>query len=117
MNSGRTVFAQLVAHLSHIEFQKCVARYDGDQHHRSFSCWDQLLAMAFAQFTYRESLRDIEACLRSMGGKLYHMGFRGKVARSTLADANENRDWRIFAAFAQVLIGIARPLYAQDPIG
>ena len=73
--------------------------------------------LAFAQFTYRESLRDIEACLRSMGGKLYHMGFRGKVARSTLADANENRDWRIFADFAQVLIGIARPLYAQDPIG
>src|SRR3989441_8501355 len=117
MNSGRTVFAQLIAHLSHIEFQKCVTRYDGDRHHRSLSCWDQYLAMAFAQFTYRESLRDIEACLRSMSGKLYHMGFRGKVARSTLADANENRDWRIFADFAQVLIGIARPLYAQDPIG
>src|SRR5437870_1332553 len=78
MNSGRTVFAQLVAHLSHIEFQKCVARYDGDQHHRSLSCWDQYLAMAFAQFTYRESLRDIEACLGSMGGKLYHMGFRSR---------------------------------------
>src|SRR5437588_5460201 len=117
MNAGRTVFAHLIAHLCHIEFQKCVARYDSDDHHRSLSCWDQPLAMAFAQFTYRESLRDIEACLRSMGGKLYHMGFRGKVARSTLADANENRDWRIFADFAQVLIGIARPLYAQDPIG
>src|SRR5450432_438739 len=117
MNAGRTVFAQLIAHLSHIEFQKCVTRYDGDQHHRRLSCWDQYLAMAFAQFTYRESLRDIEACLGSMGGKLYHMGFRGRVSRSTLADANEAHDWRIFADFAQVLVGIARPLYASDPIG
>jgi hypothetical protein len=117
MNSGRTVFAQLIAHLSHIEFQKCVTRYDGDHHHRSLSCWDQYLAMSFAQFTYRESLRDIEACLRSMGGKLYHMGFRSRVARSTLADANETHDWRIFADFAQVLIAIGRPLYAGDPIG
>src|ERR1700674_2937408 len=117
MNSGRTVFAQLVAHLSHVEFQKCVTRYDGDQHHRSLSCWDQYLAMAFAQFTHRESLRDIEACLRSMSGKLYHMGFRSKIARSTLADANETHDWRIFADFAQYLIGVARPLYRQDPIG
>ena len=117
MNSGRTVFAQLIAHLSHIEFQKCVTRYDGDHHHRSLSCWDQYLAMSFAQFTYRESLRDIEACLRSMGGKLYHMGFRSRVARSTLADANETHDWRIFANFAQVLIAIGRPLYAGDPIG
>ena len=104
-------------HLPRYEFQKCVDRYHGEYQQKSFSCWDQLLAMAFAQFTYRESLRDIEACLRSMSGKLYHMGFRGKVARSTLADANENRDWRIFADFAQVLIGIARPLYVHDPIG
>jgi len=117
MNVGRTVFSQLIAHLSHNEFQKCVARYDGDRHHRSLSCWDQYLAMAFAQFTYRESLRDIEACLRSLGGKLYHMGFRSKVPRSTLADANETHDWRIFADFAQHLIGIARPLHAEDPIG
>ena len=117
MNLGQTVFSQLMDHLPRYEFQKCVGRYHGEYQQKSFSCWDQLLAMAFAQFTYRESLRDIEACLRSMGGKLYHMGFRGKVARSTLADANENRDWRIFADFAQVLIGIARPLYAQDPIG
>src|SRR6202051_1051410 len=117
MNSGRTVFAQLVAHLSHIEFQKCVTRYDGDQHHRSLSCWDQYLAMAFAQFTYRESIRDIEACLRSMSGKLYHMGFRSRIARSTLADANETHDWRIFADFAQHLIGVARPLHAEDPAG
>jgi Domain of unknown function (DUF4372)/Transposase DDE domain len=117
MNAGRTVFAQLIAHLSHIEFQKCVARYDGDHHHRSLSCWDQYLAMAFAQFTYRESLRDIEACLRSMSGKLYHMGFRSRIARSTLADANETHDWRIFADFAQHLIGVARPLHAGDPMG
>ena len=117
MNLGQTVFSQLMDHLPRYEFQKCVGRYHGEYQQKSFSCWDHLLAMAFAQFTYRESLRDIEACLRSMGGKLYHMGFRGKVARSTLADANENRDWRIFADFAQVLIGIARPLYAQDPIG
>jgi hypothetical protein len=117
MNVGRTVFAQLIAHLSHIEFQKCVTRYDGDHHHRSLSCWDQYLAMAFAQFTYRESLRDIEACLRSMSGKLYHMGFRSRIARSTLADANEAHDWRIFADFAQHLIGVARPLHAEDPMG
>ena len=117
MNSGRPVFAQLIAHLSHIEFQKCVARYDGDRHHRSLSCWDQYLAMAFAQFTYRESLRDIEACLRSLSGKLYHMGFRSRIVRSTLADANETHDWRIFADFAQHLIGVARPLPAEDPMG
>src|SRR5438045_747062 len=99
------------------EFQKCVARYRGDAHGRGFTCRDQYLAMAFAQLTYRESLRDIEACLRAMSGKLYHMGFRGRVARSTLADANDAHDWRIYADFAQVLIGIARPLYAADPIG
>jgi DDE family transposase/uncharacterized protein DUF4372 len=99
------------------EFKKCVTRYDGDYKFRGFSCRDQFLAMAFAQLTYRESLRDIEACLHSMSGKLYHMGFRGRVTRSTLADANESHDWRIFADFAQVLIGIARPLYARDPIG
>jgi IS4 transposase len=117
MNAGRTVFAQLIAHLSHLEFQKCVTRYDGDHHHRSLSCWDQYLAMAFAQFTYRESLRDIEACLGSMSGKLYHMGFRSRIARSTLADANETHDWRIFADFAQHLVGVARPLHAEDPMG
>jgi hypothetical protein len=117
MNSGRTVFSQLIEFLPHQEFQKCVARYSGGRYLKNLSCWDQYLAMAFAQLTYRESLRDIEACLRSVGGKLYHMGFRGKVARSTLADANEARDWRIYADFAQVLIAIARPLYVHDPIG
>jgi len=117
MNSGRTVFSQLLDHLPSYEFQKCVTRYRGDYQQKTFSCWDQYLSMAFAQLTYRDSLRDIEACLRSMQGKLYHMGFRGKVARSTLADANESRDWRIYADFAQVLIGIARPLHAHDPMG
>jgi transposase len=117
VNLGQTVFSQLMEHLPRYEFQKCVTRYRGDYQQKSFSCWDQFLAMGFAQFTYRESLRDIEACLRSVGGKLYHMGFRGKVARSTLAEANEARDWRIFADFAQVLIAVARPMYADDPIG
>jgi hypothetical protein len=104
-------------HLPRYEFQKCVTRYGGDYQQKGFSCWDQFLAMGFAQFTYRESLRDIEACLHSVSGKLYHMGFRSKIARSTLADANESRDWRIFADFAQILIARARPLYAGDPIG
>ena len=117
MNLGRTVFSQIMEHLPAYEFQKCVARYRGDSHLRGFSCLDQYLAMTFAQLTYRESLRDIEACLRSVNGKLYHMGLRGKVSRATLADANESHDWRIFADFAQVLIAIARPLYAHDPIG
>jgi hypothetical protein len=117
MNQGRTVFSQLISFLPDREFRRCVERYQGDIRLRGFSCWDQYLATAFAQLTYRESLRDIEACLRSMQGKLYHLGFRGKVARSTLADANESHDWRIFADFAQVLIAIARPLYARDPIG
>ena len=117
MNLGQTVFSQLIEHLPHKEFQKCVARYDGSSYVKGFSCWDQFLSMAFAQLTYRESLRDIEACLRSMQSKLYHMGFRGKISRSTLADANESRDWRMYADFAQVLIGIARPLYAEDPLG
>jgi len=117
MNQGRTVFSQLIGFLPDREFRRCVERYQGDIRLRGFSCWDQYLAMAFAQLTYRESLRDIEACLRSMQSKLYHLGFRGKVARSTLADANESHDWRIFADFAQVLIGIARPLHARDPMG
>ncbi len=117
MNLGRTVFAQLMDHAPSYEFRKCVARYRGDYQQKRFSCWDQFLCMAFAQLTYRESLRDIEACLRSLRGKLYHMGFRSQVARSTLADANESRDWRIYADFAQVLIRIARPLYAHDPLG
>ena len=117
MHIGRFAFSELIAHLPHQEFQKCVAHYDHGPLPRKFSYWDQYLAMAFAQLTYRESLRDIEACLRSVTGKLYHLGFRGKVARTTLADANETRDWRIFAEFAHALIGIARPLYADEPLG
>ena len=117
MNVGRTVFAQLISFLPDREFRRCVSRYDGDRRARGFSCWDQFLCMAFAQLTYRESLRDIEACLRSLSTKLYHMGFRSPVSRSTLADANETHDWRIYADFAQALIRIARPLYARDPIG
>jgi len=94
MNTGRTVFSQLMDYLPTYEFEKCVNRYSGDYRSRSLSCRDQFLAMAFAQLTYRESLRDIETCLRSIGSKLYHMGFRSTIARSTLADANESRDWR-----------------------
>ena len=117
MNAGRTIFAQLAEHLPHKEFQKCVARYRGDANLRGFTCWDQYLAMVFAQLTYRESLRDIEACLGAMRAKLYHMGFRSRVRRSTLADANDAHDWRIYADFAQVLIATARPLYAAEPMG
>jgi hypothetical protein len=117
MNSGRMIFAQLIEHLSHYEFQKCVTRYQGDYKIKAFSCWDQFLCMAFAQLTYRESLRDIEACLRALSKKLYHAGMRGKIARSTLADANETRDWRIYADFAQVLIQTARRLYSGDDFG
>ena len=111
------MFSQLISHLPDREFRRCVERYRGATRLRGFSCWDQFLCMAFAQFTYRESLRDIEACLRSSPDKLYHMGIRGRVSRSTLADANETHDWRIFADFAQRLIAIARPLYVHDPIG
>src|ERR1039457_2075259 len=104
MNLGRTVFSQLIALLPDREFRRCVARYGGDYRLRGFSCWDQFLCMAFAQFMYREGLRDIEACLRSSPDKLYHMGIRGRVSRSTLADANERHDWHIFADFASVII-------------
>jgi hypothetical protein len=117
VNTGRTVFSQLMDYLPAYEFQKCVNRYQGEYKLRNFSCRDQFLSMAFAQLTYRESLRDIETCLRAIGSKLYHMGFKSTIARSTLADANESRDWRIYADFAQVLIAIARPLYAHDPMG
>jgi len=117
MNKGRTIFAQVMDHIPVQEFQKCVIRYGGDRNRRGFSSWDQFLCLAFAQLTYRESLRDIEACLRSVGSKLYHMGFRGKVSRSTLADANEAHDWRIYADFAQVLIHTARPMYARESLG
>jgi hypothetical protein len=117
MNQGRTIFAQLVEHLPIHEFRKCVHRYNGNRKVKTFSCWDQFLCMLFAQLTYRESLRDIVACLRTLRGRLYHMGIRGRVSRSTLADANETRDWRIYADFAQVLIAQARALYVRDDLG
>ncbi len=117
MNSGRIIFPQLMSFLPEREFSKCVHRYRGKYHIRTFSCFDQFLCMAFAQLTYRESLRDIETCLRAMQPKLYHAGIRGRVSRSTLADANEKRDWRIYADFAHVLIGMARELYADEDFG
>jgi transposase len=117
MNSGQTIFSQLMEFLPTHEFRQCVNRYNGNYKVKSFSCWDQFLSMAFAQLTYRESLRDIQACLRAAQNKLYHMGFRGKISRNTLANANQVRDWRIYADFAQVLISIARPLYAKDNFG
>jgi len=112
-----TVFAQVMNFLPIKAFRRCVERYDGNRKVKSFTCMDQFLCMAFAQLTYRESLRDIETCLRVMQPKLYHMGIRGRIARSTLADANENRDWRIYADFAQVLIAQARPLYQNEDFG
>lgn len=117
MNQGITVFSQVMELLPLHEFRKCVNRYRGHYKVQSFSCMDQFLCMAFAPLSYRESLRDIEACLRSVHSKLYHMGIRGKVSRSTLADANESRDWRIYADFAQVLIHRARKLYVDEAFG
>jgi len=117
MNDGRTVFTQLMEFVPFYEFRKCVDRYHGNYRSRTFSCLDQFLCMAFAQLTYRESLRDIETCLRTFQSRLYHAGFRGKVSRSTLADANETRPWRIYADFAQILIRIARPLYLKEDFG
>ena len=114
MNGGKSIFSQLTDFLPWTEFQECVKRYRGDYKLKSFSCWDQYLCMAFAQLTYRESLRDIEACLRANQTKLYHMGIRGRVSRNTLANANSVRDWRIFADFAHLLINRARELYRYD---
>ncbi len=117
MNQGKTVFSQIMDFLPMAKFRHCVERYSGNYRVRSFTCLDQFLCMAFAQLTYRESLRDIECCLRAMRGKLYHMGIRGKVSRSTIAYANENRDWRIYCDFAQILIHQARQLYSDDDFG
>ena len=117
MIPGKTIFAQLMDFLPTYEFHQCVQRYHGHYKMKSFLCWDQFLCMAFAQLTYRESLRDIEACFRSTQPKLYHMGIRGKVSRNTLAHANQVRDWRIYADFAQILITRARRLYAHDSFG
>jgi hypothetical protein len=114
---GRTVFAQLLQFIPSYQFQVCVDRYRGNRYVKGFSCWDQFLCLAFAQLTYRTSLRDIEACLRAQQPRLYHMGFRGRVSRATLADANEFRDWRIYRDFAQELIRIARDLFREEPFG
>lgn len=116
MHAGQLVFAQVMEFAPWHTFRRLVAKYRGDFNVRRFSCLDQFLCMAFAQVTYRESLRDIEACLRAQPTQLYHLGIRGKVSRSALADANEFRDWRIYAEFAQALIRLARPLYAQEPL-
>ena len=117
MGAEQTVFSQVMDHLPLHDFRKCVRRYNGNYKVRYFTCLEQFLCMAFAQLTYRESLRDIEACLRAVQPKLYHMGIRSRVSKSTLGAANEKRDWRIYADFAQVLIGIARPLYASEDFG
>ncbi len=117
MYTGQLVFSQLMDFLPMHRFRQCVNRYNGNRHVKSFSCLDQFFCMAFAQLSYRESLRDIESCMRAMQKKLYHLGIRSKISKSTLADANENRDWRIYADFAQVLISIARKLYADDDFG
>jgi hypothetical protein len=117
VNQGKTIFSQVIDFLPLKKFRQCVNLYNGNYRVRSFTCYDQFLCMAFAQLTYRESLRDIECCLRSMHKKLYHMGIKGKVSRSTLAEANENRDWHIYSDFAQVLIHEARNLYANDDFG
>ena len=117
MNLGKLVFAQITEHLPLTTFRRCVARYGGEHKVKTFTCLDQYLSMAFAQLTYRESLRDIEACLGAQTGKLYHMGIRSSVARNTLANANAVRDWRVYADLAQSLIGIARRLYAKEPFG
>ena len=117
MNSGKTIFAQLMEFLPAYEFRKCVKRYNGNYKIKSFTCWEQFLCMSFAQLTYRESLRDIEACLRATQKKLYHMGIHSKVSRNTLANANQVRDWRIYADFAHALISIARKLYVNEDFG
>lgn len=117
MYAGQLVFAQVMAFAPWHTFRRLVTKYRGDFNVRRFSCLDQFLCLAFAQLTYRESLRDIESCLRAQPAKLYHLGLRGNISRSALADANEERGWRIYYEFAQALIRIARPLYAQDPIG
>jgi hypothetical protein len=117
MYGGKLVFAQVMDHLPMHTFRRCVARFKGDHSVKSFTCQDQLRCMAFAQLTFRESLRDTITCLKAQSAKLYHMGLRGPVARSTLAEANEGRDWRLYATFAQVLIAQARKLYAGEPFG
>ena len=117
MYAGKLVFAQLTDLIHPEQFRRCVRRYDGDYKVKTFSCWNQFVCMAFGQLTFRESLRDVETCLRSCPEQLYHLGLRGDVSHSTLADANRERDWRIYHDLAQLLIRRARTLYAQEPLG
>jgi hypothetical protein len=117
MNQEQTVFSQIMDYLPLNEFQKCVDRYKGNHKIKNFTCLDQFYCMAFAQLTYRESLRDIETCLRAYKNKLYHMGIRSRISRNTLANANRVRDWRIYADFVQLLITTARQLYAKESFG
>ena len=117
MNEGKFVFSQLISHLPKRQFRRIVKKYDGNYCVKSFSCWDQFICMLFAQLTHRDSLRDIEICLRSFDKKLYACGIRGKVSKSTLADANNSRDWRIYQDFAVLLIAKARRLYCDEPFG
>jgi len=117
MNTDRIIFSQIMDFVPKHQFNQCVRRYRGNYRLRTFSCFDQFLCMAFAQLTFKESLRDIETCLRAMEPKLYHAGFRGRIAKSTLADANEKRSWQIYADFAQILIAKARTLYSNDSFG
>ncbi len=117
MYTGKLIFSQVLAHLPMQDFRCCVGRYNGNHKIKTFKCLDQFYCMAFAQLTYRQSLRDIEACLRAQSSKLYHMGIRGGMSRNTLSNANERRDWRIYADFAQNLIQIARPMYAKEDLG
>jgi hypothetical protein len=117
MNTDRIIFSQIMDFIPKHIFNQCVHRFRGNYRLRTFSCFDQFLCMAFAQLTFKESLRDIETCLRAMEPKLYHAGFRGRIAKSTLADANEKRSWQIYADFAQILIAKARTLYSNDSFG
>jgi len=117
MYTGKLIFSQVMAHLPMQDFRCCVGRYNGNHKIKTFKCLDQFYCMAFAQLTYRQSLRDIEACLRAQSSKLYHMGIRGGMSRNTLSNANERRDWQIYADFAKNLIQIARPMYAQEDLG
>ena len=117
MPTGQFVFSQVMDHLPMKAFRNCVQRYQGNRYVKSFTCLDQFLCLAFAQLTHRESLRDIEVCLRAHQDKLYHLGLRGGIARNTLAHANQQRDWRLYADVAHALIRIARPLYAEDDLG
>lgn len=117
MNIGKTIFSQLMEFIPTYEFNQCIKRYNGNYKIKNFTCWEQFLCMGFAQLTHRESLRDIQACMRAANKKLYHMGIRSRISRNTISNANQMRDWRIYADFAQVLIKEARKLYVDEDFG